>query len=99
MAQTTHRPGKRTGQRGLGWTLLVGFIAASVIMIVMIWGDNLASEDNSTPSYYRDTFVVDESVYATVTAVAAADEQATATAEAATGETATPTAPKAPAAP
>ena len=78
--------------------LLVGFIAASVIMIVMIWGDNLACEDNSTPSYYRDTFVVDENVYATVTAVAAADEQATVAAEAAAAEqtvtpVATPAAP------
>ena len=71
--------------------LLVGFIAASVIMIVMIWGDNLAGEDNSTPSYYRDTFVVDENVYATVTAVAAADAQATATAEAAAAEQAVQT--------
>ncbi len=99
MAQTTPHAGKRTGQRGLGWTLLVGFIAASVIMIVMIWGDNLAGEDNSTPSYYRDTFVVDENVYATVTAVAAADAQATVAAEAAAAEqtvtpVATPTAPQ-----
>ena len=98
MAQTAPQAGKRTGQRGLGWALLVGFIAASVIMIVMIWGDNLAGEENSTPSYYRDTFVVDENVYATVTAVAAADAQATATAEAAAAEqtvtpVATPSAP------
>lgn len=82
MAQTAPQAGKRTGQRGLGWTLLVGFIAASVIMIVMIWGDNLAGEENSTPSYYRDTFVVDENVYATTRPFAAADAQATTTAEA-----------------
>jgi len=75
MAEATAQAGKQTGPRGVGWLLFVGFIVVSVFLIVMVWRENLAGEDNSTPSYYRDTFVVDESVYATVTAEAAAAEQ------------------------
>ena len=41
----------------------------------MIWVDNLTPDgEEATPGYYRDTFQVDESVYATVTAEAAASE-------------------------
>lgn len=76
MAQTTHQSGPRPNQRGLGWALLVLFITVSVLCIIMIWGDNLSGEENDMPSYYRDTFVIDDSVYATVTAEAAAAEQA-----------------------
>ena len=51
---------------------MVGFIAVCVVLIVMIWVDNLTPDgEEATPGYYRDTFQVDESVYATVTAEAA----------------------------
>ena len=71
-------PGRTTrpaGQRGIGWAALVGFLAVCVVLIVMIWVDNLTPDgEEATPGYYRDTFQVDESVYATVTAEAAAAE-------------------------
>lgn len=76
MAQSTHQTGPRPNQRGLGWALFVLFITVSVLCIFVIWGDNLSGEKNETPSYYRDTFIIDDSVYATVTAEAAAAEQA-----------------------
>jgi hypothetical protein len=54
---------------------LAGFIAVCVVLIVMIWVDNLTPDGKAaTPGYYRDTFQVDESIYATVTAEAAAVE-------------------------
>lgn len=79
MAQRTHQSGPRPNQRGLGWTLFVFFITVSVLCIFLIWGDNLSGEENDTPGYYRDTFVIDDSVYATVTAEAAAEQAMTPT--------------------
>jgi hypothetical protein len=79
MAEATPQAGKSTRQRGLGWTLFVGFIAITVLLIVMIWADNLTGGEIATPGYYRDTFIVDESVYATVTAEAAAGQAVTPT--------------------
>lgn len=76
MAEAIPHTDKHPKQRGLGWFLFVGFILVTVLLIGLIWQENLAGEDHSTPSYYRDTFVVDESVYATVTAEAAAAKPA-----------------------
>jgi hypothetical protein len=76
MAETNTPGVKRTGQRGLGWLLFVTFIGASLLLIGLTWRENLAGEEQGTPGYYRDTFVVDERVYATVTAEAAAAELA-----------------------
>lgn len=71
MAEATAQSEKQSQQRGLSWFLFVGFMIGAVLLIVLIWQENLTGDDPSTPSYYRDTFVVDESAYATVTAEAA----------------------------
>ena len=63
-------------KRGLGRNLLLGFIVISVILIIAIWRENLMGIDEGTPSYYRDTFVIDERVRATMTAEASAAERA-----------------------
>jgi hypothetical protein len=74
MAQATSQTGKRTNKRGLSWTLFVGFIAVTILLVVMIWVDNFTGQENSsTPGYYRDTFIVDESVHARATAEAEQD--------------------------
>ena len=62
MAQTTRERLKRTA--------LLGFVAVCVGLIGLIWADGLTGNQPATPSYYRDTFHMDESVYLTVTAQA-----------------------------
>lgn len=51
-------------------TLLIGFVAVSVVLIGMIWADGLVADQPVTPSYYRDTFQVDPQIYVTLTAEA-----------------------------
>lgn len=46
----------------------------SVVLIGLIWLENGRGDNSSTPRFYRDTFVMDASAYATVTAEAAAAE-------------------------
>jgi hypothetical protein len=50
--------------------LLLGFVIVSVVLIGLIWAEGLFSDGQATPSYYRDTYEVDESIYLTVTAEA-----------------------------
>lgn len=49
---------------------LLGFVALCVGLIGLIWAEGLANDVPATPSYYRDTFRIDENVYLTVTAEA-----------------------------
>lgn len=60
MAQTNRERLKRTA--------LLGFVAVCIGLIGFIWVDGIVGDEPATPSYYRDTFEVDESVYLTVTA-------------------------------
>lgn len=62
MAQTNRERLKRFA--------LLGFIALSVGFIALIWVDGLTGDEPATPSYYRDSFQMDPSVYLTVTAEA-----------------------------
>lgn len=57
-------------REGLKRTLLLGFVAVSVVLIGLIWADGLVADQPATPSYYRDTFRMDPNVYLTVTAEA-----------------------------
>ncbi|MBK8128732.1 MAG: hypothetical protein IPK53_07220 [bacterium] len=50
--------------------LLLGFVTVSVVLIGLIWADGLVADQPATPSYYRDSFQMDPSVYLTVTAEA-----------------------------
>ncbi len=77
MAETTQSPEKRAVQRGMNWYLLVGFVLVCLLLIGGIWTENLSDQDAGTPSFYRDTFIVDESMHATATAEAAAELTAT----------------------
>ena len=51
-------------------TALLGFVAVCIGLIGLIWADGLTADAPATPSYYRDTFRMDDSVYLTVTAEA-----------------------------
>lgn len=62
MAETTRERLKRVA--------LIGFVAVCVGLIGLIWADGLTADEPATPSYYRDTFRMDEDVYLTVTAQA-----------------------------
>ena len=57
-------------QEGLKRALLLGFVGISLLLIGLIWLDGLNGDEVATPSYYRDSFQVDPSVYLTVTAEA-----------------------------
>jgi hypothetical protein len=48
--------------------LLLLFLLVSILLIGIIWAEGLTDSAPATPSYYRDTFQVDESFYLTVTA-------------------------------
>lgn len=50
--------------------LLLGFVAISLILIGLIWADGMTQSEPATPGFYRETFQVDESIYATITAEA-----------------------------
>lgn len=65
MAQETNKSVKNDR---LKRTLLLGFVFVSVLMIGAIWVDGIVVHEPKTPSYYRDTFQVDENLYLTVTA-------------------------------
>lgn len=72
MAEALPPVEKHSGHRGRSWSLLVGFVALSLILIVLIWRENIVGTDAGTPpGYYRDTFVIDENVRAAMTAEAA----------------------------
>lgn len=62
MAQTTSERLKRAA--------LLGFVAVCVGLIGLIWAEGLTADEPATPSYYRDTFRMDENIYLTVTAEA-----------------------------
>jgi len=68
--QVTLPPGRAVGQKKLGSALLLAFVAVSVALILVVWRDNIAGEENRSPSYYRDTVIVDPSARATATAAA-----------------------------
>ena len=65
MAQETNKSVK---WEGLKRKLLLGFVFVSVLMIGTIWIQGIVVREPETPSYYRDTFKVDENLYLTVTA-------------------------------
>jgi len=50
--------------------LLLGFVIVSLVLIGLIWAEGLLSDGRATPSYYRDTYKVDENIYLTVAAEA-----------------------------
>ena len=60
---------QKTSER-LKRTTLLGFVAVCIGLIGLIWADGLTADAPATPSYYRDTFRMDDSVYLTVTAEA-----------------------------
>ena len=65
MAKETEQSLKRAN---LKRKLLLGFVAVSVLMIGAIWIQGIVDPEPETPSYYRDTYEVDDSIYLTVTA-------------------------------
>ena len=71
MAQTNGQPKQPRTHKGLGRGLFALYLGASLLFIGLIWIDNLTEKESDTPGYIRDSFVVDESVYLTVTAEAA----------------------------
>ncbi len=79
LAQAAARRAPHAGRPRLGRSLLALYLAVALILIVLIWADNLADDKTATPGYVRDTYIVDESVYLTVTAEAAAVELSLAT--------------------
>jgi hypothetical protein len=60
-------------------SLLLFFVAASVVLVGLIWAEGLSDKQPSTPGYYRDTFVMDPNIYLTITAEAAEREGTPAT--------------------
>lgn len=74
MAQANPSAGHPTGtkpKRTLGRQALFLYLAISVLLIVLIWVDNVSEDEPSLPTYYRDSFQLDPGHYATVTAEAA----------------------------
>jgi uncharacterized membrane protein YgcG len=65
MAQKTNKSVK---WESLKRKLLLGFVFVSVLMIGAIWIDGIVETEPETPSYYRDSYEVDDSIYLTVTA-------------------------------
>jgi hypothetical protein len=68
--QVTPPPRRAAGRNTLASGLLLAFVAISVALIIVVWRDNIAGEENRSPSYYRDTVIVDPSARATATAAA-----------------------------
>lgn len=62
-------------REGLKRNFLIIFIAASLLLIGLIWLENLNASAPKTPGYYRDTYRVDESIYVTATAEAIENER------------------------
>ena len=62
-------------------TLLFGFMLVSVSLVFLIWADGLIEHEPETPSYYRATLAVNDSMYVTLTAVARNYELGTGTPE------------------
>ena len=60
MAEKTRERLKRTA--------LLGFVTVSILLVALTWMDGLNGDAPPTPSYYRDTFQIDENIYLTVTA-------------------------------
>ncbi|MCC6605431.1 MAG: hypothetical protein IT327_19650 [Anaerolineae bacterium] len=59
-----------TNRERLKRLALIGFVAVCVGLIGLIWAEGLTGNEPATPSYYRDTFRMDENIYLTVTAQA-----------------------------
>lgn len=68
--QVTPSGGRAGGRSKPGSALLLAFVAISVALIMLVWRDNITGEENRSPSYYRDTVIVDPSARATATAAA-----------------------------
>jgi hypothetical protein len=68
--KVTPPAGRPANRNRAGSALLIAFVAISVALIVVVWRDNLAGEENRPPSYYRDTVIVDPGARATATAQA-----------------------------
>ena len=62
-------------REGVKRGLLLGFVAVSLVLIVLVWVDGLGPNEPATPSYYRGSFQMDPDVYLTVTAEAVEFEQ------------------------
>jgi hypothetical protein len=60
---------------------LIGFMIASVSLILMVWSNGLLDNEQGTPSYYRATIAIDDSMYVTLTAIAHNYELGTGTPE------------------
>jgi hypothetical protein len=74
MAQKTNGTGVNGRERWKQMALL-GFVAVCVGLIGVIWAEGLVADQPATPSYYRESFDVDEGVYLTITARAAEYQQ------------------------
>ena len=68
--QVTPPAGRPAHRNKFGSALLLAFVAVSVALIIVVWRDNIAGEENRSPSYYRDTVIVDPSARAIATAAA-----------------------------
>ncbi|MGD9094230.1 MAG: hypothetical protein PVF74_15385 [Anaerolineales bacterium] len=61
----------KTDRKILSERLLLAFIGFSVLMILVIWGNNLVQREKIQPDYYRETFQYDmDSIWFTETAIA-----------------------------
>lgn len=50
--------------------LVLAFVIAGVILIGLIWVEGLTQSEPAAPSFYRNSYQVDESIYPTLTAEA-----------------------------
>ncbi|KAA3647344.1 MAG: hypothetical protein DWQ07_07535 [Chloroflexi bacterium] len=60
----------KTERESLKRRLLIGFVLVNVVLIVLVWADGLVEHETVDPSFYRETFVFDDSLYITETALA-----------------------------
>ena len=79
MAQASGQHKQPQAHKNLGRGLLALYLGATILLIGLIWVDNLTGDTVATPGYIRDSFIVDENIYATVTAEAKGLVQETAT--------------------
>lgn len=64
---------------GIKTFFLMSFMIASIGLIFAQWADGLIDQESESPSYYRETAVVNDSMYVTLTAVARGYELGTGT--------------------
>jgi len=62
-------------RKGMKRSLLLGFVAICIILIAVIWVEGLTVSEPTTPSYYRDSYQVDEPVDLIITAEARGSER------------------------